>query len=349
METSPEKKPKTTTTTELVGPHRYAREARLGAGTFGVVYLARDLNRDRAKVAVKRIKPPGKFVDGVSWTALREIKVLREVAHENVVNLLDVFVHDEKVHLVFEFCTYDLEKVVRDPTIILYESEVAAYLTMLLRGLEALHGVWVLHRDLKPSNLLIDERGVLKIGDFGLARVFAMCEGVDRVSDMTSQVVTLFYRAPELLFGAKDYGVGVDMWSVGCIMAELMTRSPFFPGSSEIDQLGRIFHALGTPTEEEWPGMTHLPSYMAFNRVEPVPLQTHFRAASPRAVGLLRALLQFDPAKRLTASEALKHDFFTAPDAPKPTPCADLPRPGSGGNPGNANSSALAGAGVPRR
>jgi len=314
-------------TPHLAGAHRYEKQELLGSGTFGDVFLALDLERARQRVAVKRIKPPGKFVDGVSWTALREVKILREVSHAHVVNLLDVFVHNDVVSLVFEFCAFDLDRVIRDGERALLEGEIVSYVLMLLRGLEALHAVWVLHRDLKPSNLLINDAGVLKIGDFGLARVFAAQDGADRVGEMTSQVVTLFYRAPELLFGAKDYGVGVDMWAVGCIFAELLIRIPFFPGSSEIDQLGRIFHALGTPSEQDWPGVVDLPSYMAFNRIEPVPLATHFPRASPRAVALLSALFTFDPARRPSATQALAHEYFTAPDAVKPVPCDALPKP----------------------
>ena len=314
----------------------------MGSGTFGVVFLARDLERDRRPVAVKQIKPPGRFVDGVSWTALREVKILREVHHANVVNLLDVFVHREIVHLVFEYCVYDLERVIRDGTRIMTENEMVAYLVMLLRGVGALHDAWVLHRDLKPSNLLIDEAGVLKIGDFGLARTFANCEGVDKVGDMSSVVVTLWYRAPELLFGARDYGPGVDMWSVGCIFAELVLRNPLFPGQNELDQLGKIFFALGTPTEEVWPGLTSLPSYMEFGRVEPTPLAKRFPAASARAVDLIAGMLAYDPAKRLSAQQALEHPYLHGPDAVRPTPSHMLPRPA--GVVSAASSSSSAGA-----
>lgn len=315
-----------------MGAARYRRDRVLGEGTFGKVHLAFDAVRNERKVAVKSIKPPRNFIDGVSWTALREIKILREVSHENIVNLLDVFVYgtdSHTVHLVFEFCPYDLERVVKESGRVLSSGEIASYTYMLLSGLEALHAAWVLHRDLKPSNLLIAESGVLKIGDFGLARVFAPHPEADRVGEMTSTVVTLWYRAPELLFGARDYGPGVDMWSVGCILYELVSRRAFFEGDddSEIKLLGRIFERLGTPTEQDWPSMTLLPSYMRFERVPPTPMREHLPAAPGSLVDLLSSLLRFDPATRISCTAALAHPYFTAPDAVKRVAPSDLPRP----------------------
>jgi len=240
---SPAKKPREDAEAAPSGPARYKQQKILGEGTFGVVFLALDLANDRAKVAVKRIKV-AHFIDGVHWTSLREIKILQEISHDNVVPLLDVFAGVECVHLVFEYCPYDLSHIIEDSSVPdMSESIVKSYLQMLLRGCQALHDAWVLHRDLKPSNLLLSPSGLLKIADFGLARVYGSPN-----REMTATVVTIHYRAPELLFGAKEYGPAVDMWSVGCIFAELMMRVPFFAGNGEIDQLGKIFHALGTPT-----------------------------------------------------------------------------------------------------
>jgi cyclin-dependent kinase 7 len=292
-----------------------------GEGTFGTVFLALDLKHSNAKVAVKRIKL-GAFVDGVNWTALREIKLLQEISHENVVALLDVFAGAECVHLVFEYCPFDLSHIIEDASVVLSEAIIKSYMQMLLRGCQAMHDAWVLHRDLKPSNLLLSPGGILKIADFGLARVYGSPS-----REMTSTVVTIYYRAPELLFGARQYGTAVDMWSVGCILAELMRRIPFFPGRGELDQLGKIFHVLGTPTEEDWPGMSTLPSYMAFARQPCTALASHFVAASPEFADLLAWMFKFDPNARPTAQQALEHAYFSAHGAIAPAPVDKLPIP----------------------
>jgi cyclin-dependent kinase 7 len=325
----------TTTTTKRIkihGTERYEKSNKLGEGTFAEVYLAYDIQQDRQKVAVKRIKKSTKFVDGVSWTALREIKFLREINHENIVNLLDVFTNPSgQVHLVFEYCSFDLDKVIRNKSRPLRENEIATYMWMLLNGLDKLHSYWILHRDLKPENLLIDPNGILKIGDFGLARTFAGLADCDRVSDMTSQVVTRGYKAPEIMFGAKDYGEGVDMWSVGCIFAELMTGVGFFgcTADSDLEELGRIFTTLGTPTDEDWPGLSHLPNFMVFAKstTPPVPLSEYFSHFSPLAVDLISKLFIFDPVRRIRACDALKHPYFVGDEAPIRVKSEDLPKP----------------------
>ncbi|XP_035748676.1 cyclin-dependent kinase 7 isoform X2 [Egretta garzetta] len=183
--------------------------------------------------------------------------------------------------------------------------------------------VWVLCcwlEDLKPNNLLLDENGVLKLADFGLAKSFGSPNRV-----YTHQVVTRWYRAPELLFGARMYGVGVDMWAVGCILAELLLRVPFLPGDSDLDQLTRIFETLGTPTEEQWPGMTSLPDYVTFKSFPGMPLQHIFSAAGDDLLNLLQGLFTFNPCTRVTATQALKQKYFS--NRPGPTPGNQLPRP----------------------
>lgn len=232
--------------------------------------------------------------------------------------LLDVF-HGKYVNLVFEFCEFDLEKVIQASSIILTEARVKSYLQMTLRGIQACHDAWVLHRDLKPSNLLIDTNGVLKVGDFGLARLYASPERA-----MTATVVTLWYRAPELLFGSKHYGTGVDIWSIGLIFAELMIRTPLLPGQSEIDQLGKTFHLFGTPTQDDWPNVLDLPSYMEFSPKEAVSLDGLFPAASKQARDLLRAMLKLNPNKRPTTEEALAHAYFSQGEPPAHP--SDLPK-----------------------
>ena len=256
----------------LSGKARYLKGAVLGEGTFGVVTKAED-TLTRKAVAIKKIRL-GKYKEGVNFTAIREIKLLQELRHPHVIELVDVFPHKRNLHLVFECCESDLEAVVKDKFLPLGVPEIKSYVQMTLKAVAYCHSCWVLHRDLKPNNLLIAPNGALKLADFGLARVFGSPN-----RRFTHQVFARWYRAPELLLGSKIYGPGVDLWAVGCIFAELMLRRPFVPGSSDIDQLGRIYQQLGTPTEETWPGHKNLPDYMEFSRVPPPPLRDAFPSA----------------------------------------------------------------------
>ncbi|KAK3864104.1 hypothetical protein Pcinc_030187 [Petrolisthes cinctipes] len=228
---------------------RYEKIDFLGEGQFATVYKALDVETKQI-VAVKKIKLGSREEarDGINRTALREIKLLQEVHHPNLIGLFDVFGYKSNVSLVFDFMDTDLEVIIKDTdNIILTPSNIKAYILQTLRGLEFLHLHWILHRDLKPNNLLVNAEGVLKIGDFGLARFFGSPN-----RQYSHQVVTRWYRSPELLFGARSYGTGVDMWAVGCILAEMLVRCPYFPGDSDLDQLTRIFTALGTPTDDNW-------------------------------------------------------------------------------------------------
>nr|AAH04605.1 Cdk7 protein [Mus musculus] len=263
---------------------RYEKLDFLGEGQFATVYKARDKNTNQI-VAIKKIKlgHRSEAKDGINRTALREIKLLQELSHPNIIGLLDAFGHKSNISLVFDFMETDLE-------------------------------------DLKPNNLLLDENGVLKLADFGLAKSFGSPNRA-----YTHQVVTRWYRAPELLFGARMYGVGVDMWAVGCILAELLLRVPFLPGDSDLDQLTRIFETLGTPTEEQWPDMCSLPDYVTFKSFPGVPLQHIFIAAGDDLLELIQGLFLFNPCTRTTASQALKTKYFS--NRPGPTPGCQLPRP----------------------
>ena len=297
---------------------RYDRGEQVGEGTYGVVYRAKD-KKSGEEVAIKKIRR-GPDVEGVHWTALREIKLLKEIRHPNIVQLMNVYPYSDTVCLVFELCLADLEAVVRAKDLTLKLGDIKSYLQMILRGVEACHSSFVLHRDIKPNNLLVGVDYQLKLGDFGLARVFGSPD-----HRLSHQVVTRWYRSPELLYGASEYSVGVDMWSIGCVFGELMVRAPMFPGESDLDQLGKIFQTLGTPSEDSWPGMTSLPSYLPFQETPGQSLDEEFGYAGKEGVDLLAALLRFDPAARPTASEALRHAFFSSGEAL--TEPADLPRP----------------------
>ncbi|TWW60082.1 Cyclin-dependent kinase 7 [Takifugu flavidus] len=234
--------------------------------------------------------------------------------------LLDAFGHKSNISLVFDFMETDLEVVIKDTSLVLTPANIKAYILMTLQGLEYMHQHWVLHRDLKPNNLLLDGNGILKLADFGLAKAFGSPNRV-----YTHQVVTRWYRSPELLFGARMYGVGVDMWAVGCILAELLLRLPFLAGDSDLDQLTKIFEALGTATEESWPGVSSLPDYVSFKIFPGTPLEHIFSAAGDDLLELLQGLFTFNPLMRTTATQALKMKYFS--NRPGPTPGPQLPRP----------------------
>uniref|UniRef100_T1IWT1 Cyclin-dependent kinase 7 n=1 Tax=Strigamia maritima TaxID=126957 RepID=T1IWT1_STRMM len=303
---------------------RYEKIDFLGEGQFATVYKTRDTFNDDKIVAVKKIKLGSKteVKDGINRTALREIKLLQELSHPNIIGLLDVFGHKSNVSLVFDYMDTDLEVIVKDTSIVLTIAHIKSYILMAFQGLEYLHMNWILHRDLKPNNLLVDEFGVLKIADFGLAKFFGSPNRV-----YTHQVVTRWYRAPELLFGARMYGIGVDVWAVGCILAELLLRVPFLPGDSDLDQLSRIFQALGTPNEDVWPGLTLLPDYVQFKQFPGTPLKHIFTAAPEDLLELLENLFPLNPSSRATCTQALNLAYFS--NRPAPTPGPLLPKPAS--------------------
>lgn len=220
--------------------------------------------------------------------------------------LIDVFAGTNNVNMVIEFCITDLELVIRDRSIALTPAEVKCCMKMILEGIAACHEKWILHRDLKPSNILIGADGQLKIADFGLARLHASPK-----ARLTHQVITRWYRPPELLYAARTYGPAVDLWSIGCIFAELMLRMPYLPGDSDIDQLAKIFQARGTPSKEDWPDHDTLPAYIQFT---PTPEPDHrilFTASSPESLDLLNKMMHLNPLKRVSAKEALKHPYFS--------------------------------------
>ncbi|XP_023944840.2 cyclin-dependent kinase 2 isoform X1 [Bicyclus anynana] len=299
----------------------FSRVEKIGEGTYGVVYKARDKLSGK-DIALKKIKLENE-PEGVPSTALREISVLRDLKHPAVVELLDVVVADNKLFLVFEFLHMDLKKLMELTKGPLKLDLVKSYLQQLLEGLAYCHAQRVLHRDLKPQNLLVDTDGHIKLADFGLARAFSI-----PVRAYTHEVVTLWYRAPEILLGTKFYSTSVDVWSLACIFAEMVSGKTLFPGDSEINQLFRVFRALGTPSDDVWPGARLLPDYRtAFPRWpqrEARSLLPPAARASVHACTLFEALLRYDPSGRLSARTALQHPFFADARLVPPT-LPDLP------------------------
>ena len=300
---------------------RYEKISFIGEGAFATVYKALDKQTNK-EVAIKKIKLGNtqEAQNGVHWTALREIKLLQELNHENVIALLDVFGKDSSISLVFDIMITDLEQILYEQKLVLNMGHIKAYILMTLRGLEYLHKNFILHRDIKPNNLLIDKNNILKLADFGLARTFGTPSRI-----YTHQVVTRWYKSPELLYGARIYGAGIDIWAAGCVLAELFKRAPLFPGDSDLDTLDRIVRLLGAPTEKNWPGVTQLNDYVEFNDVpEGEPLSELFSAVDEDGLELLESMLKLCPAERCDASQALKMSYFT--NAPYPSAPENLPR-----------------------
>ncbi|CAL9069232.1 cell division control protein 2 homolog [Musa acuminata AAA Group] len=285
---------------------QYEKVEKIGEGTYGVVYKARDRLTNET-IALKKIRLENED-EGVPSTAIREISLLKEMQHNNIVRLQDVVHSEKRIYLVFEYLDLDLKKhmdscpeLAKDPRL------VKTYLHQILRGIAYCHSHRILHRDLKPQNLLIDRRtNALKLADFGLARAFGI-----PVRTFTHEVVTLWYRAPEILLGSRHYSTPVDVWSIGCIFAEMVNRRPLFPGDSEIDELFKIFRVLGTPNEDTWPGVTSLPDFKsAFPKWLSKDLVTVVPNLAAAGVDLLSKMLCLDPSKRITARQALEHEYF---------------------------------------
>ncbi|KAK9236223.1 kinase-like domain-containing protein [Lipomyces kononenkoae] len=281
---------------------------RLGEGTYGVVYRARD-RRTNEIVALKAVRIfANEKRDGIPNTALREISLLKSLRHENIIRVLEVAVGEtqlDEVYMVLEYAEHDLADLIDYSNARFSASEVKCLMKQLLEGLEYIHKRGIIHRDIKMSNLLLTARGILKIADFGLAR-----SHTDR--PMTPGVVTIWYRCPELLFGTKNYTSAIDLWSTGCIMGELVCRKPLLPGESEKQQIDLIVDLLGAPNERIWPGFRTLPLARNFrlHDLRPNTLDRVLRGQSRATIEFVNDLLTYDPDKRITAKAALQHQYF---------------------------------------
>jgi len=304
---------------------RYVFQKVVGKGAYGVVVSCMDTQTGKS-VAIKKIT--NAFEDAMdAKRILREVMLLRHLRHENTVSILDL-VHPrtpiegyKDVYMVLDLMETDLHRIIHSKQD-LSDDHIQFFVYQILKGLQYIHSAGVLHRDLKPSNLLVNSSCDLKICDFGLARGVNEDDVV-----LTEYVVTRWYRAPEVMLSSKSYTFGVDVWSTGCILAELILRRPLFQGDNYIHQLTLINEFLGSPTDED---LHFVSSEKARRFIQSLPkssgvaFETTFPKASPLAIDLLRKMLTFNPAKRVSVADALAHPYleeFASSDTPD-TPCS---------------------------
>ncbi|GBF66677.1 serine/threonine-protein kinase [Trichophyton mentagrophytes] len=292
-------------------------------GSYGWVSRARETATGQI-VAIKKLKMENAY-DGFPVTGLREIQTLLASKHPHIIQLREVVMGDamDDVFLVMDFIEHDLKSLLDEMREPFLPSETKTVLLQVLGAAEFLHSHWIMHRDLKTSNLLMNNRGEIKLADFGMARYYG-----DPPPKLTQLVVTLWYRAPELLLGADKYGTEIDMWSIGCIFGELLTKEPLLRGKNEVAQLSEIFALTGPPTSQTWPGFRSLPNAKSL-RLPPsssdpsgpsVPLlpRSKFPYLTSAGLSLLSHLLALNPTARPTAKSCLSHPYFREDPKPKP-------------------------------
>lgn len=283
--------------------NRYSFQRQLGDGTYGSVILA-TVTETGEKVAIKKMKK--KYYSWDECLNLREVKSLRKLNHANIVKLKEVIRENDMLYMVFEFMKENLYQMTKDRDKLFPESTVRNVIYQVLQGLAFMHKHGYFHRDLKPENLLCAGPECVKIADFGLAR-----ETRSR-PPYTDYVSTRWYRAPEVLLRSTSYNSPIDIWAIGCIMAELYTLRPLFPGSSEIDQMFKICSVLGTPNKSDWPEGFKLAAAMNFRWPQCVatPLKQLIPNAGADGLTIMRDMMLWDPQKRPTAKQVLQHNFF---------------------------------------
>uniref|UniRef100_A0A096LQB7 cyclin-dependent kinase n=1 Tax=Poecilia formosa TaxID=48698 RepID=A0A096LQB7_POEFO len=285
----------------------YIKLDKLGEGTYATVFKGRSKLTDNL-VALKEIRL--EHEEGAPCTAIREVLVslLKDLKHANIVTLHDIVHTDKSLTLVFEYLDKDLKQYMDDCGNILSMQNVKIFLYQILRGLAYCHRRKVLHRDLKPQNLLINDRGELKLADFGLARAKSV-----PTKTYSNEVVTLWYRPPDVLLGSSEYSTQIDMWGVGCIFYEMAAGRPLFPGSTVEDELHLIFRLLGTPTEDSWPGISSIDEFRSykFSKYKPQPLINHAPSRLDNdGIELLSSFLKYESKKRISADEAMRQPYF---------------------------------------
>lgn len=334
---------------------RYKIVGFISSGTYGRVYKAEGRNGRVGEFAIKKFKPDkeGELqYSGISQSAIREMALCTELSHPNVVHTVEIILQDKAIFIVFEYAEHDLLQIIhhhnQPQRQAIPAKSIKSILYQLLQGLVYLHRNWVMHRDLKPANIMVTSAGRVKIGDLGLARLFY--KPLTSLFSGDKVVVTIWYRAPELLLGARHYTPAVDMWAVGCIFAELLSLRPIFKGEEakldgkksvpfQRNQMQKIMEIMGIPTKDKWPLLTAMPEFGQLSTLaagnprlhRPQGLenwyQTHLRynqyppGSSPESPGpegfsLLQQLLEYDPQRRLTAEKALEHPYFSVHGKP---------------------------------
>lgn len=310
----------------------------IASGTYGRVYKAKSKNvGNKGLFAIKKFKAEKEgevlFYTGISQSASREIALCRELNHENITKLIEIILEKKSVYMVFEFAEHDLLQIIHfhshPDSKSIPEQTVKSIMWQVLNGVSYLHQNWVLHRDLKPANIMVTGQGVVKIGDLGLARKFN--NPLQSLYNGDKVVVTIWYRAPELLLGGKHYTPAIDIWAIGCILAELLALRPIFKGEEakmdnkknvpfQRSQVQKIVEILGTPSTDKWPSLSKYPEYPSLKQFKPFPskLQAWYQsigATNKKCLQLLSSLLEYDPPRRMTAFDALLHPYFL--EAPK--------------------------------
>ncbi|KAK4493674.1 hypothetical protein PRZ48_014859 [Zasmidium cellare] len=302
---------------------RFDRLNHIEEGSYGFVSRAKEEATGEI-VAIKKLKLDAARDGGFPVTALREIQTLRAARHRHVVDLREVVVGGSgtgDVYLVMEFLEHDLKTLQEDMDEPFLPSEVKTLLLQLGSAVEFLHDHWILHRDLKTSNILMNNQGEIKLADFGMAR---FCRD-PAPANLTQLVVTLWYRSPELLLGTSSYDSAIDMWSIGCVFGELLTKKSLLQGKNEVDQLSKIFELCGIPTEDTWPGFKRLPNARSLrlpsnsSTAQGSIVRSRFPTLTNAGASLLSSLLSLDPTKRPSAKEMLQDPYFQQDPRPKPT------------------------------
>ncbi|KAF1962322.1 cyclin-dependent protein kinase-like protein Ssn3 [Byssothecium circinans] len=341
---------------------RYKIVGFISSGTYGRVYKAEGKNGRVGEFAIKKFKPDkeGELqYSGISQSAIREMALCTELAHPNVVHTVEIILEEKCIFIVFEYAEHDLLQIIhhhnQPQRQAIPAKTIKSILFQLLQGLVYLHRNWVMHRDLKPANIMVTSAGKVKIGDLGLARLFY--KPLQSLFSGDKVVVTIWYRAPELLLGSRHYTPAVDLWAVGCIFAELLSLRPIFKGEEakmdskktvpfQRNQMQKIVEIMGMPSKERWPLLTAMPEFPQLSSLaagnarfhRPQGLETWYQnclknnqyppGSSPETPGaegfsLLQQLLEYDPQKRLTAENALQHPYFTQHDPPTENCFAD--------------------------